>query len=421
MRIKVLGFLCGVAAIAYVQRSAISVPASEIADDLRFTDLKEQMGIVQSAWYLGYALLQMPSGWLADRIGSRLALAGLCILWSMLTLVTGFCTDFLSLTTLWFFMGAAQAGAFPCAAKAIGQMFPETERARASGFLASGMAIGGALAPLIAGQTLTLLDSAAESLEVYRWRLLLFLFAVPGILWSIAFLMTVRPHHLPLIPQTSRVPHSLMWRRVFSSGSLALLCAQQFLRAAAMVFFMTWFPTFLQKTRGVDVQESGLLTTVAGTGGVLGSLAGGIVSDWLLMRTGNRRLSRQGIAVLGMGSCALLITFSYFVANTWLSISIISLGAFCATFGGVSGYTVAIEFGGKQTATVFSLMNMCGNFGAALFPATAGWLVARTGNWNIMLFFFAAIMAVDAVCWAILNPRQPLFTDDQEELNHAAG
>ncbi len=181
-----------------------------------------------------------------------------------------------------------------------------------------------------------------------------------------------------------------------------------------MVFFLTWFPKFLQETRGVSILESGVLTTIAGVGGVLGSLSGGFVSDWLLRRTGNARLSRQGIAVVGMASCSALIVASYFIADVRGSIAVISLGAFCATFGGVSGYTVAIGFGGKHVATVFSSMNMCGNIGAALFPITAGWLVARTGNWNLMLFLFAGIMAVDAVCWAFLNPRGTLFGDTHE-------
>ncbi len=59
-------------------------------------------------------------------------------------------------------------------------------------------------------------------------------------------------------------------------------------------------------------------------------------------------------------------------------------------------------------------MNMFGNMGAALFPVTAGWLVARTGNWNLILFLFAAVMAIDALCWALLNPRGTLFGDDHE-------
>ena len=196
---------------------------------------------------------------------------------------------------------------------------------------------------------------------------------------------------------------------------MALLCGQQFFRAAGMVFFVTWFPTFLQKTRDVSLLSSGVLTTVAGIGGVVGSLTGGYFSDWLLSRTGNQRLSRQGIAVVGMSVCSLLIVCSYYVKDVNSSIALITLGAFCATFGGVSGYTVAISFGGRQVATVFSTMNMFGNLGAALFPVTAGWLVDRTGNWNLILFLFAGIMAIDALCWACLNPRGTLFGAEHEK------
>jgi MFS family permease len=201
---------------------------------------------------------------------------------------------------------------------------------------------------------------------------------------------------------------------MLSSLPLGLLCAQQFFRAAGMVFFMTWFPTFLQKTRGVSQFDSGWLTTVAGIGAVVGSLTGGFFSDWLLKKTLSQRLSRQGVAVAGMSGCAVLIVLSYYAQDLNQSIALISLGAFCATFGGVSGYTVAIRFGGNNVATVFSTMNMFGNIGAALFPLSAGWLVAQTGNWNLILFLFAGVMAIDAVCWALLNPKGTLFGDEHE-------
>ncbi|AMV19141.1 MFS transporter [Planctomyces sp. SH-PL14] len=419
-RYGILTLLCLSAAIAYVQRAALSVPAAEIARDLRLADLARDMGWVQSVWYFCYALMQLPSGWLADRLGSRRTLALFCVLWSIATGLSGLATDYGSLLVLWGLMGAAQAGAFPCAAKAIGQLFPDSERARASGLLASGMAVGGALAPVLTASLLESLVPLADRWEIDRWRLLFATFAIPGLLWTFAFLLLVPANRLPVSLPTVRssegVAAPLPWSRLLTSGSLALLCGQQFFRAAGMVFFLTWFPTFLQKTRGVSSLESGLLTTIAGVGGVVGSLAGGFASDELLRRTGNPRLSRQGIAVVGMGSCALLIVLSYFLTDVRASIGVISLGAFCATFGGVSGYTVAIKFGGRHVATVFSSMNMCGNIGAALFPVTAGWLVARTGNWNLILFLFAAIMAVDALCWAVLNPRGSLAgeTDDAE-------
>lgn len=413
-RYQVLGLLALMAAIAYVQRAAISVPAAEIAADLQFPNLARDMGAVQSAWYLCYALLQLPSGWFADRVGSRLAIVLFAGLWSCATLLSSLATDFVSLLMLWGLMGAAQAGAFPCAAKGIGQIFPETERARASGLLASGMAVGGAVAPVLAATLLELLTPVSAELAAARWRLLFAAYAAPGLLWACGFVLLVPASRLPSNRSSLASRSPVDWTRLFRSGPLALLCAQQFFRAAGMVFFLTWFPVFLQQTRGVSSLQSGVLTTIAGVGGALGSLSGGFASDWLYRRTGNARLSRQGIAVAGMSICAVLIVASYFVADVRSSIALISLGAFCATFGGISGYTVAISFGGRHVATVFSTMNMCGNIGAALFPITAGWLVDLTGNWHLILFLFAGIMAVDAICWALLNPRGTLFGDDDE-------
>ncbi len=413
-RYLVLAFLCVSAAIAYIQRAALSVPAAEIAGDLKFADLARDLGWIQSAWYFAYGLMQIPSGWMADRLGSRRALAIFSVAWSLATLLAGFATDFVTLLVMWSLMGAAQAGAFPCAAKALGRIFPETERARATGLLACGMTVGGAIAPILTAFFLQSLTTWADSIHIDRWRLLLGAYAFPGILWTVMFLGMISLRQLPSTDMTTAVRAPVDWSRMVQSWPLALLCGQQFFRAAGMVFFLTWFPTFLQKTRDVTLLGSGVLTTVAGIGGVVGSLTGGFFSDWLLKRTGNQRLSRQGIAVVGMGSCALLIVASYFVRDVNQSIALISLGAFCATFGGVSGYTVAISFGGRHVATVFSTMNMFGNLGAALFPLTAGWLVAQTGNWNLILFLFAAVMAIDAVCWALLNPQGTLFGDDHE-------
>lgn len=414
-RYQVLLLLCASAAIAYIQRAALSVPAAEIAQDLKLSNLARDMGSIQSVWYFSYAAMQIPTGWLADRLGSRKALTMFSIAWSLATFLAAFAYDFYSLLLMWGIMGAAQAGAFPCATKALGQIFPETQRARATGMLAAGMTIGGAVAPILTAAILQSLTLWAEATGIVRWRMLLAAYAIPGILWSAIFIFLISKQQLPQTEKSTEKSESIDWKRLAHSLPMALLCGQQFFRAAGMVFFMTWFPTFLQKTRDLSVLSSGILTTVAGIGGVIGSLTGGFFSDWLLRRTGNSRLSRQGIAVLGMSACSLLILLSYFANTVYESIALITVGAFCATFGGVSGYTVAISFGGRNVATVFSTMNMFGNIGAALFPLTAGWLVAATGNWNLILFLFAAVMAIDAICWALLNPQGTLFGDPDED------
>jgi sugar phosphate permease len=326
-------------------------------------------------------------------------------------------------------MGVAQAGIFPCSTKAISRWFPAERRASATGFLGSCMSAGGAAAPVLTGLLLV----------VVTWRWVFLLYALPGIAWAILFYRVARDG--PAAPvdgvsgqssgvaeQTVRRPSPQpspirmgegvggeaepVWSRLLTSGSMWLLCSQQFLRAAAMIFFATWFPTYLREARGATVVQSGFLTTLAAGGAVLGSLLGGFTSDRLLTATGSRRLSRQGIAVAGMTACAALIVGAYFVADTTLAVLVISAGAFCGAFGGVSGYTVAMDLGGRRVATVFSTMNMCGNLGAALFPLAIGWLVQRTGNWDLVLFIFAGIFALAAVCWLLLNPRGPLFAEE---------
>jgi MFS family permease len=396
MRYWVLTWICAVAVISYVQRAALSVPAKTIQNELGLDE--RLMGLVMGAWYVGYAITQIPAGWLADHWGSRRGLAWCALAWSLLTGLTAVAFEFWSLFLLWMLMGLAQAGMIPCAAKAIGGWFGDTQRAFASGFLVCSMAVGTAVAPGL----------SAWLLEHLAWQSVLILYTVPGVLWAVAFLALT-----PEVPQpaTASPLPAIDWHRLATSRPMLLLCLQQFLRGAAMVFFMTWFPRFLQVTRGVSQLRSGELTMWVGIGATLGGLTGGIVSDWLLKHTGSRRLSRQGMAIAGMSCCAGLAATAFFVESTELAMLLISLGAFCGTSGGVNAYTVTIDFGGRQVGTVFSVMNMCGNIGAALFPPAVGWLVERTGRWDLVLLLFAGIFAADAVCWMFLNPRGTLFEE----------
>ena len=305
-------------------------------------------------------------------------------------------------------MGMAQAGVFPCCTKLIGERFGATFRATASGFLASSMALGIALAPLLTTQ---LLSAELSWQTVFGW------YVVPGFIWASVFMFSTSSENSVVehrVDGSGAVVPSIQWSDFLTSLPMWLLCAQQFFRAAAMMFFQSWFPTFLRETRGVDLVISGKLAFVVGIGALLGGMSGGVFSDWLLVRTGNRRLARQGIALTGMLACGCLIGLSYFISNTNID-ACISLGAFLATFGGVSGYTMAIEFGGRHVATTFSLMNMCGNIGAALFPLIAGYLSESSLGWTGVLFLSVIILVIDAVCWGLLNPTH---TISGESLNY---
>lgn len=399
MRYLVLTFLCLVAVIAYIQRTGINSASTPIMREFEIDT--EQFGTIGFAWLVGYALLQVPAGWLADRWGARNTLTFYALLWSLITAAIGLCQDYGTLLVLWFIMGMALAGVFPCAAKSIGAWFPDTQKAMAAGLLGSSTMLGNAAASALTSWLLFHQD--------WTWQWAYFFYGILGIVWAISYVTTIPERDAA----SSTAPEMTGddWRRLFSSAPMWLLCGQQFFRAGAMIFFINWFPKFLKDSRGFVDADAGLFAACVNLSALAGGVLGGFFSDWLLSVTGWRRLSRQGIAVFGMSICCVLIVMTYFIQDKIIAVVVFSIGAFIATFGGVSGYTVAIEFGGKRIGIVFSMMNMSGNIAAAIVHLAAGSLAQRTQSWDAAVFMIAAVFAVDALCWAMLNPQEPLFPE----------
>ncbi|MBX9679168.1 MAG: MFS transporter [Gemmataceae bacterium] len=402
MRHLLLGFLCLGTVIAYVQRLALSAPTKNIERDLKFGP--EDMGMVMAAWFWGYALFQLPSGWMADRFGARRSLIGFAIFWSALTALSGWAGDLTTLALLWCLMGCAQAGLLPSATKLIGASFPTTQQAFASGALGGCMSLGAALSHWL----------APKLLEDFDWRQVLMLYALPGAAWAmaIAFFSTSVERRLCDHGQPGRA--RIHWIRLLTDRPMQLLCAQQFLRAAAMAFFFTWFPRYLTQTRGITALHAGELAFWTLIAGMFGGFVGGLLSDSLLRSTQNTWIARQGFACFCMAVCGATALAAFFVTQTGPIITLLCLGAFWGTAGGVSGYSISMAYGGKQVASVFAAMNMSGNIGAGLFPLIVGWIVAITGNWNLALLVFAVLFALSGICWAFLSPQGTLFPENEE-------
>jgi MFS family permease len=421
MKLNLLSFLCAATVIAYLQRSALSVPSKQVEADLALSP--HHMGLVWLAWYAGYAAFQIPAGAVADRLGSKRALIAFAVLWSVLTAVTGAATNFTQLWLFWGTMGVAQAGIFVCATKAISATFPKTEQALASGALGCCMAGGAALSQYVTGKLLGPLT----------WPEILALYMVPGLVWAVAFAYLVPPPDQPLTrggmvenpddpddwafvppaPASANPTGPVPWGRLLTDRNMILLCVQQFMRAGAVALFFTWFPRYLQETKGVSVAGSGSLAAWPLVAGMLGGLLGGTIADLILVRTGRARLSRQGVAGTCCALCALVALAAYRAESAETAVALISLAAFCGYASGVSAYATAMTMGGARVAPVFATMNMSGNIGAGLFPFVVGRIVTETGNWNLAVLLFGLMFAVAAMCWAVLNPKGPLFEEPQ--------
>ncbi len=416
--------LCGAASIGYIQRNSLAVAATTIQKDLDLTN--DQMGWVLSAFFIPYALVQIPTGWLGDKLGSRIALALFSVLWSLLSGGMAMANTLTGLAVMRLGCGAAQAGLFPCSTRTIATWFPVTSRARSNGALGAFMSVGAFVGSVATGYLVTAMG----------WRTMFFWYSFPGIIWAVWFFAwfrdrpedhsSVNPEELAWIrsaqPTNDEEPQATEpakpdeednegtpWLGLISSPAMFWICGQQFFRAAGYMFYASWFPAYLEKSHGVNTAEAGVLTSLPLLATVLGSLSGGAVSDAIYQRTQSRRWSRQAVGAAGMFACAALILLAFFIANATLAVLVIAAGSFCAAVAGPCAYTITMDMGGRHVATVFSTMNMCGNLGAVLFPLVVPSVVAASG-WDSVLILFAGLYVAAGLCWLFFNPRGDVFS-----------
>lgn len=441
VRYQVIAWLTVAAGLSYLCRSVVSVAESTVRNDLGLT-------LDQSGWFMGsffwtYAIFQMPSGWFSERAGTRISLSVFAVGWSVATIGIGVAQSFWILIIAQLIMGIAQGGIFPASCNSIGYWMPLAHRSFGCGVLTAGMQVGAIIASGIAGVLM---------LEV-GWRWMFVAFGLPGILWAIGFLLSFRDHperspavnleeleliqagrsssvsipqarniratsthvhdpndpnpyridsalDLPLATATENNLLSIMWSPV-----MFFLCGQQISRASGYMFFASWFPTFLQKTRGISVAQSGYLQGLVFAGTLTGCIFGGMLTDWIWRRTGGLRLSRSGVGAASLGTCSLLILAAWFVHSPELAVALLALGSFFAALAGPCAFAATIDIGGSRVPQVFGLMNMVGNFAAAACPVLVGKLFQATANWDLVLLLFAAIYFAGAVCWIFVNPR----------------
>ncbi len=413
VRHEVLGLLTLAAGIAYLSRNAVSVAESTIREDLDLTI--RQSGWFMAAFFWSYAALQVPGGSLAHRQGTRFAMVLFAGGWSVASFCIGIAPGLWLLIVAQLLMGAAQAGIFPASCYSISHWIPLARRTLACGALAMGMQLGAIVASMLTGPLM----------EAIHWRWVFALFAVPGFVWATGFFLRFRDAptegnrvneaELTLIrsgrPAEVAPKHEVSptpWKLIAGNTAIWFLCGQQVCRAAGYMFFASWFPTFLQETRGVSVAGSGYLQALVFVGTLAGSLFGGLLTDWIWLRTASLRLSRSGVGATFMFGCAVLILGAWYVESTPVAVTLLSLGSLLAALAGPCASSATIDIGGEHVPQVYGIMNMSGNFAAAACPILVAELFEWTSNWAIVLLLFAAIYLIGAICWALVDSRQQI-------------
>lgn len=375
--------LCLLAIITYLDRVCISVAGPRIQDALHI--VPEQWGWVGTVFLIGYALFEIPSGHLGDRIGARKVLTRIVLWWSLFTAMTGAVSIYPILLGVRFLFGAGEAGAFPNASVAISRWFSPERRGRAFGLFTMSSQIGGALSPLL----------VIPIQRAFGWRMSFYVFGCLGVMWAAVWFWKFRDY-----PSDARRPTAVIhisWRAILASSNLWAIMVLTFGYVYTMGFYQTWIHTYLVRGRGFSEQALSL-SALPYVCGAAGNLLGGLTCDWLATIVGVK-WSRRIVGVAGGFLAAASIIGLMFATGQLPVIAWLSLAYAGIALQQPVVFTACVDIGGNQGGVVVGFMNTAGQVGAALSSLIFGYLVKATGNYDAPLVPMAALLAIGIVLW----------------------
>ncbi len=414
VRHVVLGLTVAAYLITYMDRVNIASAVPVIQKELGFSMVT--VGWILSSFRWGYALFQIPGGWLGDRIGPRRALALIVTWWSIFTSVTALSWSAASMATFRFLFGMGEAGAFPIATRSLSRWILPGERGFAQGITHAGSRLGAAMTP-----TIVVLLMAA-----YGWRMPFFVFGVIGLVWAVVWYWYYRDtpaEHAGLNDAERSLilasiggtrpgkTRSVPWRRILGSSTLWTLSIMYFCYAYCIAVYLDWFPKYLNEHRGFDLKHMGMYASLPLLAGTAGDLLGGWASDRWARRSGDLKRARRGVAIVGFLLAAAAILPATFTVSPTASVWYTCIAVFgLETTVGVS-WAIPLDIGGDYAGSVSAVMNTCGNIGGAISPALLPYLVGFYG-WNGPFVVASALCVVAAVLFSGIDATRRIFADD---------
>jgi ACS family glucarate transporter-like MFS transporter len=382
--------------ITYIDRVCISAAKDPIAAELSLSDAA--MGLVFSAFALGYALAQIPSGWFADRAGPRLALAVVVGAWSILTALTGAAWNLASLVAIRFLFGIGEAGAFPGSARAIRNWLPAGERGRANGVLFSGSRLGAALSfPLLAWM-----------LARWDWRTSFLLLGGLGVVWAVFWYLWFRNYpDKPLPPDPVPAAATLRLADVFRSKPMAFAMTQYFASNFTFFICLSWMLPYLKRQFALSDSQAAAYAMVP--------LLFGATSQWLagwlvdrIYRSPWRAWSRRLPAMLGFTLATLGVLAVTRAGSPGMAVLCFTLATFGADMTISPSWVFCADIAGKDTGSISGAMNMLGNFGSFVSANAFPYLEGLTGSASAYFAAAAVLNLAGVLCWSQMRSLGPL-------------
>lgn len=407
-RYRVLAGLFLLSTITFLDRVCMNVVSKYVKADLGLNN--QQFGYVLGAFSLAYALFEIPTGVLGDRLGSRSVLTRVVLWWSACTALTGSVSNYLSLIVVRFLFGAGEAGAYPNASIVIGRWFPAQEVGRAQSVIWAAGRLGGALTPLL----------VIPLVHGVGWRWAFVVLGLIGVLWAIGWWLGFRdePAEQPGISleevreiergrRIRQTDHRLPWLTIVRNPDLWALMLMCHLFFYGSYFFTNWSSVYFQEGRGLSEEDTKNFISLSYFLGAIGCLAGGLLSDALTKRYG-LKVGRRAVGVGGLGLSGFFFALAGLTTDNQKAAYLLVVCVLLKDLALPVTFAVCIDIGQRNAGTVAGSMNFAGQLGGFFITILFGIIVEQTQNFTLPLFLIAGCLLVSALLWLRIDPTKPI-------------
>ncbi|HEX3953210.1 MAG TPA: MFS transporter [Stellaceae bacterium] len=402
--------LCIMYFILYVDRVNLAGAAGVMQKDLGLSNT--ELGVAFSAFNYSYAAFQVVGGWIADRYGSRWTLAVCALIWAVTTLLTGAVGGLASLFAVRFVLGMGEGATLPAATRAMASWMSPKLRGVAQGITHSASRLGAAVTAPVVAFLITSLS--------WRWSFVVLasLSAAWAMLWLWWFRDDPRQHpamtpedltDLPVMTEASRahagrVPWGPLVRRV---GPTMFV---YFCMGWTGWLFVTWMPSLFMHNYGLDLKSSAFFSSGTFLAGMVGDTVGGVVSDWVLTRTGSRQMARSLLIAVCLVLGLVSLIPAMVVHNLLLGAAGFTLSYFFLESAIAPMWSVTMDIAPDYAGTASALMNASGAVAGILSPVAFGRILDLTGSWTMPFAVSIGLLFAGVVTTAWMRPDRPLAT-----------
>jgi len=404
----VLLMVCLMYGLTYIDRINMNTAGPVLQKDLHLNT--SQLGWVFSAFGWAYLALQVWGGWVSDRFGARRALTVCGIVWAGSTMLIGTAGSFTTLILFRILLGLGEGATFPTATRALADWFPAHKRGFAQGITHAFARLGNFFTPPL----------VAWLIKISSWRVSFVVLGGVSLLWSLVWWFYFRDdpsthpgitaRELAAIPRYTAkkdrkqdpVPWGALARR------MAPVTLVYFCYGWTLWLYLTWLPSFFLHGYKLDLKKSALFSSGVFLAGVIGDTVGGLVSDRILIKTGDRNKARRNLVIFGF-VLSLLFMIPVLRSHNLTTVALcLSAAFFFAEFTIGPFWAIPMDIAPRFSGSASGLMNIGSALAAAVSPLVAGYVIQKTGNWDlpflgsIGLLLFGAIMAY----W--MKPNEPL-------------